>query len=271
MFCALTFQETQEAELPDAGPGLWVQGYTAGMSNVLKTKRGWFQFSLDAVGDDPGDQHRPWLVCEPPEPAPGGSTRRSKRSRSPAAKWVSTSEYLPDGYHLSNPSPPAPVWLSDVLGMEFFADVTSVYLQRDKATDATMIFLDEFPELRRLSIDNTRITHEGLNHVKGLTRLHKLYVHTAIADTDFEFLESLTSLEELDLGNWRNDHTSQITDTGLAHLAGLTKMEAYSLEHGCHRCRPDSPQKLDRITIVVPCQHAGGRRRIRCTDTDDPP
>ena len=72
--------------------------------------------------------------------------------------------------------PAAWEWLTSLLGDDFFADITALFLSNSKITDASLKHLD-FRRLRRvdwIGLDNTRVTDAGLEAIKGLPRLRKL-------------------------------------------------------------------------------------------------
>src|SRR5262245_60272732 len=85
-----------------------------------------------------------------------------------------------------------PNWLQRLLGKERLASVVSVTLGRPAITDADLSFLQDVPNLRRLSVGGTQVRGTALAHLHGHTRL-----------------------SELDL------YGSQIGDAELAHLTGL--------------------------------------------------
>jgi len=98
-------------------------------------------------------------------------------------------------------TPPGPKWLVGLLGVDFFADVTSVSI-RQPQTDAILAHVGRLRRLKWLDVRSMRVTDAGLAHLAGLSDLRSLSC----------------------LG------TPGLTDAGLAHLAGLERLEALSIE-----------------------------------------
>jgi hypothetical protein len=144
-----------------------------------------------------------------------------------------------------DPPPPGPIWLRNVIGVHYFATATAVTV--NVASDEFLSAAGELPHLKALRIFcDSKITDDGLAHLKRLTELQSLYlrgVHdkgmsnlssmtrlqalfvtqTDIGDAGLAPLESLRQLRELHL--WR----THITDAGLAHLKGLTQLQKLEL------------------------------------------
>jgi hypothetical protein len=73
-----------------------------------------------------------------------------------------------------------------------------------------------------------RLSNEGVKHLEGLkylTSLRLLQDGDATGVTDFSFLSGLVGMEHLHFNG------SRITDAGLAHLKGLTKLKTLDVEH----------------------------------------
>jgi len=80
----------------------------------------------------------------------------------------------------------------------------------------------------KVSFRNTKVTDEGLSHVKGLTGLRELDLsHTDITNDGLHHLRALSDLTTLNLS------FSKVTDAGLANLKGLSKLKWLDLEAGC--------------------------------------
>jgi hypothetical protein len=123
------------------------------------------------------------------------------------------------------PEPPAPGWLTELLGVDFFANVTVIWLSDTKAGDAVVAHLKRLTSLEGLDLNGTQVTDAALQHVKGLTNLHWLVLFdTQITDAGLEHVKGLTNLEYLELSN------SQCSDAGLEHLTGLTNLKTLGLD-----------------------------------------
>ncbi len=125
-------------------------------------------------------------------------------------------------YHrgfLDNPLPPGPQWLSELLGMDFLADVVLVDAQDSGLRDDDLRHVEQLPRLQFLNLTGTSIGNDGCAHFAGCK--HLLAVHlgrTRISDAGLRHLAGLTQLDWTFLG-----HT-QITDEGMRHLASLTRL-----------------------------------------------
>jgi Leucine-rich repeat (LRR) protein len=89
--------------------------------------------------------------------------------------------------------------------------------------------------LRSLTLEGETVTDEGLRHLAGLEALEVLHLNrTLVSDAGLAFIGKLKNLRALFI----NDETvfsgekKRISDAGLAHLAGLDKLEILDLD-GC--------------------------------------
>ena len=127
--------------------------------------------------------------------------------------------------------------------------VIEVNLVGSKLTDANLVYLRGFPELKWLSLgnarkitdaglfhikglakleflnlDNTQVTDAGLADLKGLTKLKKLYLWgTKVGDTGLANLKDMSELKVLQLWN------TKVTDDGLAHLGAMSQLQDLDL------------------------------------------
>lgn len=83
-------------------------------------------------------------------------------------------------------------------------------------TDAGMKHLARLTCLQSLSLTDTQVTTKGLRHLKGLTRLEKLWPPK---NAGLEHLSELTSLQVLYLSR------TKLTDAELKHISGLTNLQ----------------------------------------------
>ncbi len=90
-------------------------------------------------------------------------------------------------------------------------------LNNTMITNKGLEIVGKFTELERgLQVGQTRISDDGLAHLKGLTKLKHIKVYgNNITDAGLEHLRGLTSLENIWLG------MNPITDEGLACLTGM--------------------------------------------------
>ena len=148
-----------------------------------------------------------------------------------------------------SPSPPGPVWLQNLVGLDYFATVVVAGVGHDAADDDSVAVLVNLPELRCVSLVGAGVTQGGLARLKELPNLVSLDLENSSATSaGWEPLERLTQLEELTLsGDNVTDSTlsyveglrhltllhvnwSQITDAGLEHLGCLTRLKSLWLD-----------------------------------------
>ena len=115
--------------------------------------------------------------------------------------------------------PPAPAWLLELLGVDFFCDVVAVYGYGHDFTDQDAAHLEGLTGLEVLCLPGTQVTDAGVEHLKGLTTLIVLdLTGTQVTDAGVDHLNELTNVEWLFLGG------TQLTDVGLSQLQGLSKL-----------------------------------------------
>ncbi len=108
----------------------------------------------------------------------------------------STANYRPAGL------PWALAWLIDLIGVDYFGQVTIVALY-----------------------DSSTTTDATIEQVGHLTRLRELLLfESSINDATLVHLNGLTNLDSLELAGVR------VTDAGLDHLEGMTKLTVLSLQ-----------------------------------------
>ncbi|NQT16725.1 MAG: hypothetical protein HQ582_28465 [Planctomycetes bacterium] len=182
-----------------------------------KRKHRWFQFSLRtllvfvllvSIGMS-------WL---------GVQLDRARKQREAVEAIEKAGGSVLYGYELTPSGSSVPMWLRELLGEDFFFDVSGVVGARHDFGDAGLEHLNGLTSLQGLYLDDMQVTDAGLEHLKGLTSLQRLDLEdTQVTDAGLEHLKGLTSLLELDL----ND--TQVTDAGLEHLKGLTNLVALEL------------------------------------------
>lgn len=145
-----------------------------------------------------------------------------------------------------------PDWIAALGGSsvrDASGSIVSVNLRGTWVNDAELLELTRLPKLRHLDLSHTRITDEGLLHLKpcrSIERLDLFYAEqisdqgmnaikewnnlkhldvrgTRIADGTLAIVSKLTGLESLDLAN------TAITDNGLDHLVSLTRLKHLAL------------------------------------------
>jgi len=126
-----------------------------------------------------------------------------------------------NGYDISGGKPWAPQWLLDLIGVDFFGHVTSVWLH-PAPTDEAIVEVGRLTQLERLQLAGRFFSDGELAHLKGLTKLSNLCIYN-VSDAGLAHLKGLTKLKTLITGGpW-------VTDAGLAHLKGLTNLTCLQL------------------------------------------
>jgi hypothetical protein len=154
-----------------------------------------------------------------------------------------------NGVFIRGGRPWAPKWLIDLIGIDFFGNVTNIGLSRSSvAPNAVIAAVGNLSGLQRLSLSgtsvadgdlahltrltdlsdlflaNTKVSDAGLAHLEGLNRLSSLELHdTPVTDAGLVHLQRLTGLRNLCLAK------TPVTDGGLAHLNGLTKLSVLNV------------------------------------------
>jgi Leucine-rich repeat (LRR) protein len=121
--------------------------------------------------------------------------------------------------------PPGPMWLQSILRKVSIADVREVRMGSE-ATDADLVQVTLFTNLRTLNLSNVQITDAGLQQLGELNELQRLDLGaTKATDAGLQHLKTLSSLE------WLSLDRTQVTDAGLVHLKGFSRLESLHLGH----------------------------------------
>jgi hypothetical protein len=146
-------------------------------------------------------------------------------------------ELVEDGRLFLQKKSKAPQWLQNLLGVDFFRDVTMVVQDepqladaRIKITDAGMVHLRKFPHLQSVSLLAAPVSDAGLENLKELTELKEIQIWTIeykghITDTGLAHLKELQQLVYLSLVN------QQIKGDGLENLKNMSQLESIDLQY----------------------------------------
>jgi hypothetical protein len=120
--------------------------------------------------------------------------------------------------------PILPEWqrpLVRLLGEEAFGTPIGVQILDTPATDDDLRLLADLPAVRDVWLSRTKVTDQGLAHLKqACPQLTFLTLdETAVTDAGLARLSELTALESLSLSGTR------VTDAGLVHLARLKNLK----------------------------------------------
>jgi hypothetical protein len=126
-----------------------------------------------------------------------------------------------DGHTVPGGKPPAPSWLADLIGVDYFGHVTYAWLSStSNPLDAVLAHVGRLTRVQFLVASRAPVSDSGLLHLKGLTELSSLILtNTHATDAGLAHLKGLTKLSYLNLGS------TQISDAGLEHLKGLTNLK----------------------------------------------
>ena len=80
-----------------------------------------------------------------------------------------------NGKSIPGGKPWAPRWLTDLIGVDYFAHVTSVWLQ-PAPTDGAIVEVGHLTQLDRLQLVGAFVSDGGLAHLKGLTKLSNIFL-----------------------------------------------------------------------------------------------
>ncbi len=115
-------------------------------------------------------------------------------------------------------------WLGRLLGSDSLARVTFVGLAGESTTDADLVHLQGFRQLRGLQLQKSNITDAGMVNLQGLTQLESLRLdNTKVTDAGLLYLQGLRHLQYLELD------CTKVTDAGLLHLQGLRQLQTLYL------------------------------------------
>jgi hypothetical protein len=120
---------------------------------------------------------------------------------------------------------PAPLWLREKFGEDYFRTVISVGLNRQLAFDPDISFLIHLPDLRYLSLRGELVSDDFLKLLADkLPQLVELnFGQSTITDEGLKQIGRLRDLEVLHID------ADGVTDSGLQHVAGLTRLRRLGL------------------------------------------
>jgi hypothetical protein len=92
-------------------------------------------------------------------------------------------------------------------------------------TDADLGPLAAFPDLESIELRFAEVAGPGLEHLRGLSKLHALILDTTpVTDSGLACLAGLKGLVSLELA-----YCNRVTDAGVAQLKGLTRLRRLTL------------------------------------------
>ena len=140
------------------------------------------------------------------------------------------------GSRIPDPPPPAPMWLMDAIGEEFFRTPNSVGFatnrgrrqgsEEPKATPAALVALGKLRGVETVELShNESVNDDALQWLSRLTSLRTLYLYnTEVTGNGLEHLTDVP-LESLELSR------SPVTDDGLEHIGAIATLEYLGLKN----------------------------------------
>ena len=144
------------------------------------------------------------------------SARRQRAAVESLKKVCALVMYDFEEHKLASP-PHRPAWLVELLGVDYFANVTVAgstdFYPSLELTNAHLKQLEGLPSLRVLGLQQTQVTDAGLEQLRSLTALEHINLSaTQATDTGLDHLRGLKALKELYIGG------SKVTEAGVARL-----------------------------------------------------
>jgi hypothetical protein len=157
--------------------------------------------------------------------------------------------YVQREHERAGAGPLTPRWYRRLFGDEFMNPVVVARLAATDTSDEDLISVGKLTRLRMLDLRDSRITDNGLAHLRGLRRMELLVLTgTSVSDRGLEHLAGMTGLKVLCLEEtgitdgglpqlkrfpnlaWLNVGATQITDTGLRHMRDCPQLEVLILD-----------------------------------------
>ena len=133
-------------------------------------------------------------------------------------------EFDKSGNRLQNPVPPTWSLLRNLIGVEYFANVVRIGLDKAAITEADLRCIGRLRHVRTLSLNHTGVTDSGLSHLRNLRELRILgLAETRITDAGLHHLRNLYKLDTLILEG------TDIRGDGLTYVGMLAQLENLNL------------------------------------------
>ena len=113
---------------------------------------------------------------------------------------------------------------SSLTVLQDLPEIKMLSLRNTGVSDNALAQLADVPQLERLYVSSRYITDEGMKHLGSIKNLKQLDLGGNIAGLEFEYLTSLTQLEELSLDNTR------ITDRSIEGLSKLKQLRVLNVK-----------------------------------------
>ncbi len=106
-------------------------------------------------------------------------------------------------------------------------EITGVHLRGTWVSDTELLNLARLPKLERLDLSHTRITDEGVLHLKTARQIKDLNLYYAEQVTD----QGMTAIREWKELKRLNLRGTRVSDGSLAIVGGLTQLEALDIAY----------------------------------------
>ncbi len=106
-------------------------------------------------------------------------------------------------------------------------DIVGVHLRGTWVSDTELLDLARLPKLERLDLSHTRITDEGLLHLKPARQIKDLNLYYAEQVTD----QGITAIRDWKHLKRLNLRGTRVSDGSLAIVGGLTQLEALDIAY----------------------------------------
>jgi internalin A len=119
-------------------------------------------------------------------------------------------------------------WVQDLGGSitrDAQGHVITVNLRGTWVSDADLQHITDFPDVTSLDLSLTHITDQGMQEIKGLSKVEdlNLYYTEYVTDEGIAAIKDWKRLKRLNL------HGTKVGDTGLEHIAGITTLESLNV------------------------------------------
>jgi hypothetical protein len=134
--------------------------------------------------------------------------------------------------------------------------VVAVNLRGTWVNDTEMVYLAELPALEKLDLSHTRISDEGMLHLKPAPKIRELNLYYSEWITD----QGITALREWKHLKRLNLRGTRVSDGAMETISRLTGLEALDIAH-----TPVTDNGLDHLITLIHLKEfsmGGGRRGV---------
>lgn len=123
-----------------------------------------------------------------------------------------------------------PDWVQDLGGRverDSAGDIIALHLRGTWVTDAELLDVARLPKLERLDLSHTRVSDEGLLHLKAAKQIQDLNLFYAEQVTD----RGMSAIRDWKQLNTLNVRGTRISDSGLAIVGSLPQLESLDIAY----------------------------------------